>query len=207
MKQTVKGTLFVIELNELDSSFISSIIYDAKAETLSVLLKNENVYNYKDVPLETFVEFSTCNSFGSFYNSNIKNKFKHVIMADNGKANKPNKINKAGDHKRYIKMSLDLKKVNKDWLYITKDDEGEIKAIYLKCTLCMLPDGTVDKYGQLGFVAQEVPVDVLKDAPVNAKPRGEILGNGEELEWTKRDEDVAQVVTAEDKDELDDLPF
>src|SRR5580765_6405396 len=113
MKQTVRGTLFIIELNDLDSAFIREILYDAKTEVLSVVLKNENTYNYQKVPFEIFVEFSTSNSFGSFYNSNIKNKFKHLIMAKE-KGNQPNRINKAGDFKRYIRMSLDLTKLNKE---------------------------------------------------------------------------------------------
>jgi len=208
MKQTVKGTLFIIELNNLDSAFITEVVYDAKTEILSVVLKNSSVYNYKDVPMETFLEFSTSNSFGSFYNSNIKNKFKHLIMAKES-SNQPTRINKAGNFKRYIKMSIDVTKLNKDWFYISRDEEtDEVKAVYAKITLCMLPDGEIDKYGQLGFVVQDVPADVMKEAPANAKPRGAILGNGEELEWKKQEEKVERVTTAEEADDiLDDLPF
>jgi hypothetical protein len=207
MKQTVKGTLFILELNELDSSFIKQIVYDAKTDGLSVVLKNQSVYNYKNVPMETFLEFSTTNSFGSFYNSNIKNKFKHVIMAKEN-SNQPKRINKAGNFKRYIKMSIDVTKLNKDWFYFSRDEDGNIKAVYAKITLCMLPDGETDKYGQLGFIVQDVPADVMKEAPANAKPRGEILGNGEELEWKREEEKVERVTTAEEADDiLDDLPF
>ena len=214
MKQTVKGTLFVIELNELDSSFISQVVYDAKTEILSVVLKNENVYNYAKFPLETFVEFSTSNSFGSFYNSQIKNKFKHLKQSNMAeKGNQPEKINRAGKHKRYIRMSIDVTKLNKKWFYTSKDEDGNVKAVYAKTTLCMLPDGEVDKYGQLGFIAQEIPAEIAKaerDLPKEQKSKGEIVGNGEELDW-KRDEPKMELVNQEaeegEEDVLDTLPF
>jgi KTSC domain len=199
MKQTVNGTLFIIELNQLDSSFLSQIVYDAKTEVLSVVLKNENVYNYANVPLETFVEFSTTNSFGSFYNSNIKSKFKHMAneVKSSGKQ-QPNKINKAGDFKRFIKMSIDLTKINKTWLY-----KGETGALYLKLTLMLLPDGEVDRFGNLGMIVQDTPAEVAK---ADKSAKGEILGNGQELEWTKQEEKVEKI-TEEDADILDGLPF
>jgi hypothetical protein len=216
MKQTIKGTLFIIELNELDSSFISQIVYDGKTEILSVVLKNENVYNYEKVPLEIFVEFSSSNSFGSFYNENIKNKFKHLNLKnmakeENGnKKNQPNRINKAGDFKRYIKMSIDVKKLNKDWFFVSRDKEtDEVKAVYLKMTLCMQPDGEVDKYGQLGFIVQDVPQEISKaekDLPKNERSKGEILGNAEELEWV-RAEEKTELVNSDDEDIMEGLPF
>jgi hypothetical protein len=190
------------------------VVYDAKTEVLSVVLKNENVYNYAKFPLETFVEFSTSNSFGSFYNSNIKNKFKHLKTSNMAekKGNQPDRINKAGKHKRFIKMSIDVTKLNKNWFYTSRDDDGEIKAVYAKITLVMLPDGEVDKYGQLGFIVQEVPAEVVKaekDLPKDQKSQGEIIGNGEELEW-KKEEPKMELVKEEDKesaDIFDDLPF
>lgn len=200
MKHIVKGSLFIVNLNDLDSSFIKQLVYDAKTQILSVVLKSDNTYNYEKVPLEVFVEFSTTNSFGSFYNSEIKNKYKHLEMAKNGSSNQPERINKAGNHKRFIRMSLDVTKINKDWLYVSKDTG----AVYLKATLCMLPDGEVDKYGQLGFIAQEVPREIAKE---DKKVRGEILGNAEELEWAKREDEKAELVSEDDKDELNDLPF
>ena len=212
MKQTVKGNLFVLELNELDSAFISQIVYDAKNEVLSVVLKNENVYNYQKVPMEVFLEFSTANSFGSFYNSEIKSKFKHLTMANETakKTNQPNKINKAGKHNRYIKQKIDLMKLNKDWFFIKRDDDGNVKAIYADITLFMKPDGEVDKYGQLGFIKQDVPAEVIKSARESAgpKPEGAIIGNAEELEWVKQDEsEGAELVTEEDEDAMEGLPF
>jgi hypothetical protein len=211
MKQTVKGALFIIELNSLDSSFISQIVYDADALILSIVLRNKAVYNYAKVPLEVFIEFSSSNSFGSFYNSQIKNKYKHLNLNQMAKenGNQPKKINKAGDFKRYIKMSIDVTKLKKEWFYTSRDDDGNIKAVYAKVTLCMLPDGETDKYGGLGFIVQDVPAEVTKaekDLPKDQRSRGEILGNGEELEW-EREKEVVTKVTEEELDELDTLPF
>jgi hypothetical protein len=213
MKQTIKGTLFILELNELDSTFIKTIVYDAKSEVLSVVLQNDNTYNYDKVPLEIFLDFQASNSFGSYYNSNIKNKFKHLNLTKMAESNgnKPNKINKAGDFKRYIKLQIDVTKLKKDWFYVSKDEQtGEVKAIYAKLTLAMLPDGTVDKYGQLGFIVQDVPADIAKENKDNKDIKGPILGNGEELEWNKREEKIERVNTSvgsDEEDELDKLPF
>jgi hypothetical protein len=207
MKQTVKGTLFIIELNKLDSTFISQVVYDAKSEILSVVLQNDNTYNYDKVPLEVFLDFSASNSFGSYYNANIKNKYKHLNLTKMAEknGNKPNKINKAGDHKRFIKMSIDVTKLNKDWFYVSRDEDGNVKAVYAKITLCMLPDGTVDKFGQLGFIVQEVPADIAKE---NKDLKGPILGNGEELEWNRQEEKLERVNTNSEEDNMmDDLPF
>ena len=199
MKQTVSDGLFIIELNDYDSTFIRQILYDARNEHLSVVLKGDSVYNYAQVPLETFIEFSTCNSFGSFYNSNIKQKFPTMANEKSNSSNQPTRINKAGNHKRYIRMSLDVKKINKDWLYV-----AESGAVYLKATLVMLPDGTIDQYGQLGFVAQEVPKEVYQN---DKKAKGEILGNAEEIEWKKDEEKVKLIDKVNDSEVLDDLPF
>lgn len=207
MKQTVQGTLFILEMNSLDSSFISQVVYDAKTEILSVVLKNDSTYNYKDFPLETFVEFSVAKSFGGFYNSEIKNKFKKLnstkMAEKNG--NQPNRINKAGDFKRYIRMSIDVTKLNKDWFYVSKNEDGSVKAVYAKVTLVMQPDGVVDKYGSLGFIVQEIPKEVAKE---NKDLKGPILGNGEELEWKREEEKVERVTDSEEADDImEGLPF
>jgi len=207
VKQTVQGTLFILEMNSLDSSFISQVVYDAKTEILSVVLKNDSTYNYKDFPLETFVEFSVAKSFGGFYNSEIKNKFKKLnstkMAEKNG--NQPNRINKAGDFKRYIRMSIDVTKLNKDWFYVSKNEDGSVKAVYAKVTLVMQPDGVVDKYGSLGFIVQEIPKEVAKE---NKDLKGPILGNGEELEWKREEEKVERVTDSEEADDImEGLPF
>lgn len=207
MKQVIKGTLFIIELNDLDSAFIRQIIYDSKNEMLSVVLKNKNVYNYINVPIEVFVEFSVSKSFGSFYNNNIKNKFKHLTMAEKANSSgkqQPNRINKAGDFKRFIRMSIDVTKLKKDWFYVSKNEDGSTKAVYLKMTLMMLPDGETDKFGQLGFIVQDVPKEIFEQ---DRKAKGDILGNAEELEWKKEEEKVELISNDEDDDIMSGLPF
>jgi len=192
MRQTVDNGIFTIWIDEQRSSFITLIRYDAHNETLSLCFKNETVHQYMAVPLETFMDFSIARSFGSFYNSSIKNKFKTMA---NGEKKQPKRINQAKKERRYIDLDIDLKKINKDWLHVSE----KTGAIYLKMVLFMLPDGEVDKYGRLGFIKQRVPEGV--------EARGEIIGNGEELEWS-REEDVTVVASKiESKDWVDDLPF
>jgi len=192
MRQTVNDGVFSIWVDEQRSSFISIIKYDANNETLSLCFKDGTVHRYMAVPLATFLEFSLTRSFGSFYNSNIKNKFKTMA---NGEKKQPKRINVAKKERRYIDLDIDLKKINKDWLHVSE----KTGAIYLKMVLFMLPDGEVDKYGRLGFIKQRVPEGI--------EERGEIIGNGEELEWS-REEDVTVVASKiPQKDWADDLPF
>jgi hypothetical protein len=216
MKQTVSGSLFILEFNKLDSSFIKTVAFDGKTEILSVVLQNDNTYNYQKVPFETFIEFSSAASPGSFYNNNIKNKFSHLNLTKMAekKGNQPNRINKASKDKRFIKMSIDVSKLKREWFYISKDKEtDEIKGVYAKLTLSMLPDGEVDKYGQLGFIVQDVPQEISKaemDKPKNERTRGEILGNAEELEWAREETKLTAVtdIDSEEADDiLDNLPF
>lgn len=65
-------TATVTEWLKGTSSFISSIRYDKVDETLFVLIKQE-IYKYK-VDLDLADKFSNASSWGSFYNSQIKQK-------------------------------------------------------------------------------------------------------------------------------------
>lgn len=193
MKKTVVDGNFIIFLNEKESSFITQINYKPREEVLSIVMKDTTAHIYKNVPIEVFFEFQLQKSFGGYYNSNIKSKFQK--MAEEKK--QPDRINKAKKEKRFIKLDIDVTKIDKSWLY-----KGEKGGVYLKMTLHMLPDGEVDRYGRLGFITQDVPIELAKK---DKELKGEILGNGEELEWVKQEEKKTLVDSAADI--MDDLPF
>lgn len=66
-----------IEMQPVESSFISAIGYDAEAETLSVQMHNSSdVYLYEGVPASVFEEFLAADSKGRYFVENIKGQYK-----------------------------------------------------------------------------------------------------------------------------------
>lgn len=140
---------------------------------------------YVDVPIEEVISMVSSSSPGSYYLQNIKSKFKTqktLTMAD-----------------KIIKLKIDVKKLNKDWLFV-----GE-KGVYLNCTL--LYNEEQDARGNNGMIVQDVPTEVYKK---DKSIKGEILGNAKEFSKTPasketevgNNEGLRQGTTMED-----DLPF
>lgn len=203
MTQDVKGDLYIMQLNELDSSFIKYICYNVKTKDLELTLNGIGNRIYVDFPFELFMDFSSCGSFGSFYHQNIKDKFKFKITKMDNQKNKPKGINKAKKEKRFIDLDVQVSKINKRFLFVSQKT-GEV---YLKMRLHMLPDGEVDKFENLGFITQNVPNDLWK---ADKDLKGEILGNGKEIEWENKGSDAqsARTMTEDEVNDLgDDLPF
>jgi hypothetical protein len=196
----------MITFEVTDSSLVKKIEYSEEFEILIVTL----TYGVRSYEAEEtyFQEFIQAPSKGSFYNKFIKPNFKQVNyqkMADTEKK-RPATKNQASDQKRFIKMSIDVTKINKDWLFV-----GDNGAVYLNCTLQMLPNGELDRFGNLGMITQDVPKAVYeaeKNKPKNEKSQGEILGNGAELDWKPEvhtpGSETGQMGAGEIKD---DLPF
>lgn len=124
-----------------------------------------------------FEEMCKAESIGKFYLKYIKPNFNQILKTIK-MAETPKGINIASDKKRFLKMRIDVKKLNKDFFFIGKDG-----AVYADITLMMLPDGETDKYENLGMIVQDVPKAVYeKDKTI----KGEILGNAKELLWEDR---------------------
>ena len=120
-------------------------------------------------------------------------------------ANLPNKINKSSSAKRFIKLDIDVTSIDKSWFYVTQGRDGSKPKVFLKATLMMLPDGETDRFGNLGMIIQDVPMEVHK---VDKTKKGNILGNACELEWSSGSSEEAILVKPEAIDEIaDDLPF
>jgi len=180
-----------------DSSLVKQIDYDDVSEILTVHLTFGKRSYYCEE--QYFQEFIQTQSKGRFYQLFITKNFK---MAD-----RPKTKNLASDSKRFIKMSINVKKLNKAWFHVA--DSGEV---YANLTLQMLPNGELDRYGNLGMITQDVPKKIYeaeKDLPKNQKSQGEILGNGAELDWTPAGAMTPGSETGNlaGNDIVDDLPF
>src|SRR5688572_4385424 len=193
-----------------NSSLIKEIEYDETTQELHIWFHKywTDYLCYVDFPLECFIMFSEAKSFGKFYLRCIKNIFflkqNHVTMSETRK--RPPTQNKASDQTRYIKMSIDVTKIRKDWLF-----DGE-KGTHANLTLQLKPDGTVDAYGNLGMITQDVPKKVYgAEKNSKTKTQGPILGNGCEFvpkgqalqEGTPGTEGEQML----DEKKFDDLPF
>lgn len=205
MKQLVEGTVFTMILDKYESTFVNKISYNTKNQQLAVSLSGTGTYFYSDVPMETFLEFTVADSFGTFYNSKIKNKFmakatkKQEETKPVEEKRKPKKINKASDDYRWIELDINLSKVDKRFLVVGEKSGN----LFLKARMRMEPDGEVDKYGNLGFISQVVPTEIYKK---DKNLRGEILGNACELVWDDREEETTRTVS-DDDDIGNGLPF
>ncbi len=189
------------------SSLIEFFQYEPTSKQLKVVFKSyfTDEITYLNVPALTFEEFASSDSHGRFYLNNIKNHFKQLKishMADEEKKKRPKGINHArSDKKRFLKISLNVMEINKDWLH-----PGEKGAVYMNCTLHLMPDGTVDKFENLGFITQDVPKAIYsKDTTV----KGKILGNAAEFEYEGSGAHTpgSETGAAMSPEIVDDLPF
>jgi len=201
--------ILVIDVPNERSSLIRRVEYYVDEKYLAVYLryKNEPVI-YEGIPLTHFEEFKTQESIGKYYLHYIKPNFKQFKPSNMAEKQKPKGINIAKNEVRWIDISIDVQKINKEWLV-----QGE-KGVYLNLKLRMLPDGTVDKYECLGFLAQNVPSDVYKAAEEKEKGSGKkidsiIVGNAKELQWDRNTEGLPGVAmpSGVTQEVQDDLPF
>ncbi len=60
----------------VESSAIKSIGYNEDKKLLEVqILETGRIYQYKEVPLEEYLDFLDAHSLGKYYNMNIKEKY------------------------------------------------------------------------------------------------------------------------------------
>ena len=191
----------MFKIEDCDSSLIQEVSYDREEQMLVIKFRDYYVlqFAYCDVPIKVFSDFITSKSLGKYYLRYIKNKFK--TLKDSTMAERPKTTNKSSDQKRFIKISIDVTKIKKDWLF-----QGE-KGTYLNITLGMLPDGETDNYGNLGMITQDVPKEVFSK---DRAAKGPILGNAAEFEPKpavfegQPGQEAGKMMS---DDSMDDLPF
>ena len=59
----------------VDSTFIKAVLYDKALHVMSVRLKGDIVYSFKDVPKDVYKDFIKSQSKGQFFNSRLKEKY------------------------------------------------------------------------------------------------------------------------------------
>lgn len=200
--------VLVADIGEERSSFIKRLEYDERSKVLTVFFRRYYVthLSYANVDKKYFEELIVAYSIGRFYNLVIKPSFKTInnfIMAD-----RPPTKNEASDQKRFIKMSINVQEINKAWLVAGKS------GTYLNMTLQMLPDGTMDRFGNLGMITQDTPKSLYekeKNLKKEDRTRGAILGNACEFDDAGPREgmpgDNSGQMVGDNKEIADDLPF
>lgn len=67
-----------IAMLPVSSSMANAVGYDADNEILQVEFHNGSVYQYSDVDEQTWSDLCQTNSVGSFYNNEIKGKYRSI---------------------------------------------------------------------------------------------------------------------------------
>jgi hypothetical protein len=73
-KEEIVGTKI---LNEVESSNIVRTEYDVETKKMIAEFKNGIKYEYEDVPHQTYTQFRSAKSQGSFFNTSISKTFKY----------------------------------------------------------------------------------------------------------------------------------
>jgi hypothetical protein len=74
-------------INRIDhegSSLLKESIYDLDNKTLEVTFQNGAKYMYTNIDTETYQEFSTVESKGSYFGKNIRGKFEYQKVEEDG---------------------------------------------------------------------------------------------------------------------------
>lgn len=191
------------------STLILKLQYDKENEELTIFFVEkyfEKSLTYCNVEKKYFEAFCNAPSCGQFYLQIFKQFFK--TKKTKNMADRPKTVNQASDEVRFIDFSIDVSLINKDWLVLGKkvNEKTGKPGLFLNGRLRMLPDGEVDKYGNLGMITQKVPSEIYK---ADKEARGSILGNAAEFEKKPFEQSSPGSVVgdAPSSDILDDLPF
>lgn len=170
--------VLILDVPMSRSSLIEKLVYIVEDMQMDIQLRYKyKLLKYAPVERHFFEELCKADSIGKMYLQFIKPNFKQVNSTEMSDK-KIKGVNIASNKTRFIKMSINVKEINKAWLV-----PGE-KGDYLCITLALRPDGEVDKYTNLGMVTQDVPKSVYekeKSLPKAEKTKGNILGNGFEF--------------------------
>ena len=66
----------------VDSSVISSVGYDERAHVLEVEFRTGRLYHYYDVPRAEYDALLAASSVGSYFNREIRTKYKSATIAE-----------------------------------------------------------------------------------------------------------------------------
>lgn len=195
-------------LIDIQSSLIKELYYDEKIQELTIVFKKYYVdlEVRENVPQQMFDNFVQQSSLGKFYLQVIKPNYKLKKTNKMADTKRPETINPfTNPNKEFIKISIDVTKINKDWLFI-----GEKGSVYANLTLSVNPKGNMDKYGNLGMVTQDVPKKIYEaelKLPQAQKTLGQILGNGAVIKRSQHQGDPGTETDQMGVKEDERLPF
>jgi len=67
-----------------DSTLLKETVYNSEDKTLAVTFQNGARYTYKEVDHETYQEFYSVESKGSFFGKNIRKKYEYEKLEEDG---------------------------------------------------------------------------------------------------------------------------
>lgn len=70
-----------VQMQPVRSSMISAIGYSIDRQILRVEFKNKAIYEYSDVPHETYLSLMSSGSAGKYFHANIKNSYQAFRVA------------------------------------------------------------------------------------------------------------------------------
>lgn len=68
-------------IKQVNSSQLQEVEYDSETSKLIVTFNNGSKYSYDDVPEKVFVELVSVDSIGSYFNREIKSKYKYTKIS------------------------------------------------------------------------------------------------------------------------------
>lgn len=57
----------------IESECVADVEYDPDGEVMTIIFKQRGTYQYKEVPLDVYVDFETSGSRGKYFNNYIRN--------------------------------------------------------------------------------------------------------------------------------------
>ena len=62
------------------STTLASAIYDSQQRVLQIEFRSGAIYQYFDVPENTYQELLTADSYGTYFNRNIRDAFAYLLV-------------------------------------------------------------------------------------------------------------------------------
>jgi len=68
----------------LESTTLATVAYDPAGQMLRLEFRSRAVYCYFDVPSNVYQDLMAADSKGAYFNRNIRGRFPHLRLADDG---------------------------------------------------------------------------------------------------------------------------
>lgn len=72
--------MLIVDVVTIKSTSLARVAYDHQCANLRVEFRDGTAYQYRGVPLETFVDLVRANSKGAYFNKNIRDLFPYTVV-------------------------------------------------------------------------------------------------------------------------------